>query len=102
MRLSIHTQHIELTPELRDYVQTRLRMSLSRWGGRITRVAAHLRDENGPRGGIAERCLLRARVGRRDLVICRTSSDIHAAVNDACDRLADAAQRAIARERLSA
>lgn len=101
MRLSIHAHHIELTEELREYVQTRVRLALSRWGSQVARVDVYLRDENGPRGGIAERCLVRARVGKRDLVVLRTDADIRGAIRDASERLADAAGRVLARERLT-
>jgi ribosomal subunit interface protein len=98
MRLTIHAQGIDLNATLREHIQMRLRTALSRFAPKIGRVDVHLRDENGPRGGVAERCLLRARLGSRNLVVTRTREDIIAAVNDASDRLADAARRALARE----
>lgn len=98
MRLTIHAQNIDLNATLREHIQLRLRTALSRFAPKIARVDVHLRDENGPRGGVAERCLLRARLGGRSLVVARTREDILAAVNDACERLADATRRALARE----
>lgn len=98
MRLTIHAQNIDLNATLRKQIQHRLHTALSRFSPKIGRVDVHLRDENGPRGGVAERCLLRAQLGSRSLVVTRTREDILAAVNDACERLADAARRALARE----
>lgn len=102
MRMTIHTQGIEVTPDMREHIQMRLRLALSRFGSKIGRLDVHLSDENGPRGGVAERCLLVARLGGRNLVVARTHEDILAAVNDASARLADAASRALARERSTA
>lgn len=99
MRLSIRAQGIDMTSALREHIQSRLRMALSRFGSKIGRVDVHLRDENGPRGGVAERCLLCAQLGGRSLVVVRTREDIIKAVNDASERLADAARRTLARER---
>lgn len=98
MRLTIHAQGIDMTANLREHIQLRLRTALSRFASKIGHVDVHLRDENGPRGGIAERCLLRAQLGGRNIVVTRTRENIIAAVNDASERLTDAVRRTLARE----
>jgi ribosome-associated translation inhibitor RaiA len=97
MRLLIRTQGIDLTEQLCEHIQNRVRFALSRLGQNVQLVHVHLRDENGPRGGVAERCTLRTQVAGRDLIIERTHSDIRTAVSVASDRLGDAARRALAR-----
>lgn len=99
MRFQIRSQGIDLTDELQEHVRTRLNFALARLSPEVQRIDIYLRDENGPRGGIAERCTLRTKVGGRELIIERTDSDIRHAISAASDRLGDAARRALARRR---
>lgn len=100
MRFQIRSQGIDVTDELQTHIQTRLSFALARLGSQVSQIHIHLRDENGPRGGIAERCTLRTRIGGRELVIERTHRDIRSAISEASDRLGDAARRALARGRM--
>ena len=101
MRIQIRSQGIDVTSELQDHIQTRLHFALARLGSQVRQIHIHLRDENGPRGGVAERCLMRTTIGGQELVIERTHSNIRAAISDASDRLGDAARRALARGRMA-
>lgn len=101
MRVTIHTQGIPLSDPLVEHIETRVRFALSRLGSSVLQVHVHLQDENGPRGGIAERCTLRTKIGGRTLIIQRTHADIRSAISAASDRLGDAARRALARSHAS-
>lgn len=100
MRFQIRSQGIDLTDDLQQHIQTRLNYAMARLGSQVSQIHIHLRDENGPRGGIAERCTVRTKIGGRELIIERTHSDIRTAISEACDRLGDAARRTLARGRM--
>ncbi len=98
MRFMIHAQGIELTEELHRLIHHRLHFALARLEPNVGPVHVYLRDENGPRGGIAELCRLRAQIAGRELIVERTHADIRNAISAASDRLGDAARRALARQ----
>ncbi|MGH7866297.1 MAG: HPF/RaiA family ribosome-associated protein [Candidatus Dormibacteraceae bacterium] len=49
MSVEIRTRNIELSDALRNYVEYRLRLSLSRFETRVSRVTIRLADINGRR-----------------------------------------------------
>ena len=102
MRFQIRSQGIELTDDLQAHIQTRLNYAMARLSAQVGQVYIHLRDEDGPRGGIAERCTVRTTIAGRELIIERTHSDIRTAISEACERLGDAARRTLARGRMEA
>ncbi|HNN94744.1 MAG TPA: HPF/RaiA family ribosome-associated protein [Pseudomonadota bacterium] len=101
MRYQIRSQGIEVTHDLQQYIRTRLNFALARISPQVSQVHIYLRDENGPRGGVAERCILRTKIGGRELIIERTDCDIRAAISTASARLGDAARRTLTRSRMS-
>jgi putative sigma-54 modulation protein len=98
MRFTIHAQGIDLTEELKGLVHNRLHFALARLEPHVGPVHVYLRDENGPRGGIAELCRLRTQIGGKELIVERTHADIRNAISAASDRLGDAARRTLARQ----
>ena len=87
MRLFIRAKGVELTRELRDHIEKRLRFAMSRFGERIRRVRVRLTDINGPRGGEDIECSIRATLAPRGvLTIDEIHSDPYAAVALASDR----------------
>ncbi len=94
MRLDIRAQGFDLTPALRDHAERRLAFALLRFRDRLTGVTVRLADDNGPRGGVDKRCVLRVRLaGMRVTVITERAVDVYAAI----DRAADRAGRIVAR-----
>ncbi len=98
MRFTVHAHRIELTDELYRLIDNRLHFALSRLEPHIGHVHVYLRDEDGPRGGVAERCRLRTHLADKELIVERTHSDIRSAISAASDRLGDAARRTLARQ----
>ncbi len=94
MRVNIQSRGFELTPALRTHAERRLAFALSRFEQRLQAVSVRLADENGPRGGVDKRCVLRVRMmGLPEAVITECAEDLYAAI----DRAADRAGRTVAR-----
>lgn len=67
MEISIQTTGLHLSRSemelFREHVRQRVEESFSRIKRRITHVAVHLEDDNGPRGGADKRCLVKVSLG---------------------------------------
>lgn len=87
MQVEIHAHGFVLTEDLRAHVEQRLQFALNRFQDRVLRVAVHLSDINGPRGGVDQHCHLQLRLhGLPDIVVKDTEADIHVAVDRAAQR----------------
>ncbi len=87
MQVEIHAHGVVLTKDLRAHVEQRLQFALNRFQERVERVAVHLSDINGPRGGVDQHCHLQLRLhGLPDIVVKDTEADIHVAVDRAAQR----------------
>ncbi len=87
MQVEIHAHGFVLTEDLRAHVGQRLQFALNRFQERVVRVAVHLSDSNGPRGGVDQHCHLQLRLrGLPDIVVKDTEADIHVAVDRAAQR----------------
>ena len=94
MRMRLTAHGIELSSELKDFVQRRIHFSLGRLAGRIKSLTVRLADVNGPRGGVDKCCDISIDAGLRQNVIVREQqATIHAAVALAVDRAERAVQR---------
>lgn len=92
MRLT--ARGIELSSELRDFVERRIYFSMGRLAGRIKSLTVRLADINGPRGGVDKCCDIAVDAGLRQKVIVREQqATIHAAVALAVERAERAVQR---------
>jgi hypothetical protein len=56
MRVQIRWNTPGLTPEALTRIERRIHFTLGRFGDRIRRVGVWIQDENGPRGGVDQRC----------------------------------------------
>lgn len=56
MKTTIHSTGIEVDPPLREHIERRTQLSLSRLSERISRIEIYLSDLNGPRGGVDKHC----------------------------------------------
>jgi hypothetical protein len=79
MKLQLTSRGIELTADLRDYVQRQVRFALGRFAGRIKTLSVQLSDVNGPRGGVDKCCDIRVDARfRQSLVVRERQASIHA------------------------
>ena len=84
--------HLTASEKLSTYLTTTLEASLGRFGDQLTRVTAHLADENSHKKGDADkRCTLEARLkGLEPIVATGNGLDIDQAVDQAVDKLVKA------------
>lgn len=64
MHLSIQVGRADAGASLRTHAERALRFALTRFSAAVARVRLRLIDENGPRGGVDQRC--RVHVALRD------------------------------------
>jgi len=103
MRLNIHGQGLAIDAAVRGRVERRLGFALGRFGGRVVRVAVHLADVNGPRGGVDKRCRVVADLpGHPAVVVEEADADRNALIDRAADRVGHALRRRLDRARLDA
>jgi len=101
MKIGIRTRGLELTRDLHEHVERRLRFGMARFGARLRRVYVQLVDVNGPRGGLDTECTLRVELAHgSEVVIRELHRDAFSAVARASDRLSHAVSRRL--ERLNA
>lgn len=99
MKIDIHGRHVDISGDLRSFIERRLEFALGRLRHRIVRVHVWLTDLNGPRGGIDKRCRIEL-VGRKATVAVEDSSDdAYVAIDLASDRIRQVARRLAERER---
>ncbi|MFT6310071.1 MAG: ribosomal subunit interface protein [Porticoccus sp.] len=55
MIVNIQARHFDLTPELKSYVESKIRLMMSRYKNKIIKISVSLSDVNGPKGG-EDRC----------------------------------------------
>jgi hypothetical protein len=92
MQVQINTdKNVQGGAPLSAHVQTSLENRLGRFSERLTRVEAHISDENGQKsgGGVNDkRCLMEARPrGLQPVAVTHTAASIDLAVTGACDKL---------------
>ena len=89
MRLSIHTHHLALPPDLGEFLQKHLTRPLVRLlDDPAAQLSVHLGDLRRKKGGIDRACRVSLRIpGARVLHVESTQDDIHASLQDAGERL---------------
>jgi ribosome-associated translation inhibitor RaiA len=95
MHIQVHTDnHIEGDERLSEYAESGIQLALGHLADRVTRVDAHLADENGDKGsGRDKRCTLEAHVAGQPPV---TTTHHAASVRDAFEGAAAKLERLLA------
>ena len=87
MKIQIHARDFEMNQALREHILRRCRFVLSRLRDSVRRIEIHLADENGPKGGVDKRCLVRIKSDSfSEIVIKDMESDLYVAVDRALSR----------------
>jgi hypothetical protein len=100
MQVQINTDHHLQGSEAREqWAAGVIDAAMSHFADSVTRVEAHLSDENAGKGGAAVmRCKLEARVnGRPPVVVTHDSPSLDSAVNGAVHKLVRATENALGR-----
>ncbi len=93
MQVILNTDHnLTATEELKARVEAEVTAAIDRFSDRVTRVEAHLNDENSRKSGPADkRCVLEARVrGHPPVAVTADAEDYDLALAAAADKLARA------------
>lgn len=100
LKLSIRSNLIELTDDLREIVERRVYFALSRFSPRIDRVSILLEDVSESRGGVVQQCRIVIKPQRGDeLTVTATDADLQAAIAFAAERAGRVVQRDLERRR---
>ncbi len=90
MQVHVNTdESVQGSEGLSRHASETVKKILDRFGDEITRVELHLSDQNGPRGGEADkRCLIEARLAGHDpLAVSETAHSLHQAIDGAARKL---------------
>ena len=100
MQIQINTDHHLQGSEAREqWASDVIDVAMGHFADNVTRVEAHLSDENAGKGGAAVlRCKMEARVnGRPPIAVTNDAASLDAAVNGAVHKLVRATEHALGR-----
>ncbi len=81
MNITTRTQDFEMSDAIDQFVRSRLTKALSRLDDDITAVDVYMKDENGPKGGVDKRVIIRVRQRSRPMfAVDTTAENLYAAV----------------------
>ncbi len=88
---------VEVTAELQAEVDAIVTNAIERFESQITRIDAHLSDQNGPRGGSTDiRCVLDARLeGLPAIAVTEDAATVEQSVRGAAGKLRRAIETAV-------
>lgn len=98
MRLQVRVHDLQVSADLREVAERRLRFALDRFSRRIRSVTTKLADLNGPRGGVDKACRIVVELipsGR--IFIEDQDTDLITAVSRAAERAGHAISRRLCR-----
>jgi putative sigma-54 modulation protein len=101
MRLSIHTQHLTLPPDLPAFLEKHVTRPLARlFDSSAAELSIHLGDDRPRRGGVDQVCRVSFRIpNARTLHVESVQDDVHKALLDATDRLKRLVRRELGKMR---
>jgi ribosome-associated translation inhibitor RaiA len=88
LEFEFHSPDMVIPQDVVAYTQEKLNHRLRKHGRRVTSVVVHVRDVNGPKGGVGIVCHMEARLaGLEPVNVEETELDLRAAIDVATDRL---------------
>lgn len=89
MKIQVNTgENVQGTEDLIRFVRERIENAVANFGDTITRVEAHISDENAAKGGKDKRCLLEARLkGLKPIAVTHQAESLQFAVDGATEKL---------------
>jgi putative sigma-54 modulation protein len=99
MKVHLRGVHLTLTDNIRQHVQKHLVEPLERfYDSEVAELEIHLRDNNGPKGGVDKECSVTIRLPRaQSLHVTEVSDDLFKSIDLARDRIERSAKRLIER-----
>ena len=94
MNITISAQGFELSRAIDQYVRARLQSALARIDEDVVAIDVHMKDTNGPRGGVDKQVLIRVRLrNRQQIALLTTHEDMYAAIGKGVKRTKRAVRR---------
>jgi putative sigma-54 modulation protein len=94
MLVNIQSRQFSLTPALRAFVESKVKLTLGRYETKISRVDVSLFDINGPKGGEDKCCKMIVRVKNLPcIVVQETTEDLYEGINICSRRTRRAVKR---------
>lgn len=92
MQVLVNYSNVDKSDSLESHVRTQIDAQLGRFAARLTRVEAHISDENARKSGPTDkRCTLEARpAGMKPIAVESRAADFYAAVTEAAGKLSRA------------
>lgn len=98
MQIQIHHNDVQSSEALEGHVREQVTHALGHWSGRVTRVEAHLHDDNGHKKGVDKRCVLEAKLaGAAPIAAEHVSDDLYASIKAAATKLKRAIEHKLER-----
>jgi ribosome-associated translation inhibitor RaiA len=100
MKIQINTDHnIDGREQMAEEAEAVVESALGHLAGQITRVEVHLSDENGHKGGTADkRCMMEARLeGHQPIAVTDQAATIEQAIEGAAGKLKSALDHVLGR-----
>ena len=92
MQIQIHTHGISNSDAVSQKLQQEVEAALKVFSDQVTRVEAHLHDDNGPKHGKDKRCVLEIRLaGHQPMAVEAAEPDLYVAITNAAGK----AERAV-------
>jgi len=100
MRVTVCSQHVTIDQGQRQEIAEAVRAALAHVERRVVSVRALIDDNNGPKGGVDQRCEFVANCGKLGVLrVEATSTEFDKAVSSALSKLRRAAEHAVDRRR---
>lgn len=81
MNITTSAQDFDMSNAIDQFVRSRLNRALKRFDNDIIAVDVYMKDENGPKGGVDKRVIIRVRLRNRQVFAVDTErEDLYAAV----------------------
>jgi ribosomal subunit interface protein len=90
MDIRIVDGHIKTTPAMIEYVTSHVAAAIGSFADSFTSVDVHIRDENGPKGGVDKRCVIHAHAahaGLGSLIVREKAEQFYQAIDLATKKL---------------
>lgn len=99
MKVNVRGVHLSLSDSIKDHVQRHLVDPISRFfDSEAAEMEIHLRDTNGPKGGVDKECSVTVRVPHAQSIhVTETADDIYKAIDLCRDRVEKSAKRTVER-----
>lgn len=95
MKIEVRAADMANSDAITDHVNTKVRGAIHHWEDQITRIEAHLHDDNSKKTGSSDkRCVLEVRLANHQpMVVEDAAADLYDAITGAAKKLGTVVQR---------